>query len=210
MGREVSAVSIAIEHPRTDVGRAYPAGRVTVREYDRMIETGELTEADPVELLSERIVVKMSRGPRHDSALELIQAALAPLLAAGCRLRIQSAIVTRDSEPEPDAAVVRGTIRTHASRHPTAAETLLVIEVADSSLAEDRNRKLGVYAAAGIPIYWILNIVDRELEIHREPTVDAEGEPTYAVRHDFRAGESVPVVLDGIEVGRVSVNELLP
>src|SRR5690348_4645166 len=85
--------------------------RFSVDEYHRMIETGILNELDQVELLEGVVVVKMPRNPIHDATIELIEEALSRLLPAGWRVRVQSAVTFRDSEPEPDLAVVRGSPR---------------------------------------------------------------------------------------------------
>jgi hypothetical protein len=115
-----------------------------------MGELAILTEDDRVELLEGWIVPKTVHNPPHDTTIELIDAALRPVLPKGYRLRIQSSITTADSEPEPDLAVVRGRARDHAARHPVPEETDIVIEVAGASLSRDRGTKLRLYARAEI------------------------------------------------------------
>src|SRR5690242_9427779 len=114
-------MSVAIARPaksKTQASR-YPTGRVTVAEYHRMIDDGELTEMDPVELIEERIVEKMPHGPEHDGGLDYANEVLRRLLSNAWRIRIQSAITTEDSEPEPDLAVVRNTPKVYLTRHPS-------------------------------------------------------------------------------------------
>jgi Uma2 family endonuclease len=131
----------------------YPVCRFTVDEYHRMIQAGILTEEDPVELLEGWIVPKMPRNPPHDGTIEMAEEAIRRRLPPGWRIRIQSAITTDDSEPEPDLAIVCGGVRTYVTRHPGAADIAVVIEVADAMLARDRREKNRLYARAGISCY---------------------------------------------------------
>jgi Putative restriction endonuclease len=183
--------------------------RFTVDEYHRMIEAGILTEDDPVELLGGWIVLKMPHNPPHDNALELADEAIRARLPTGWRLRIQSAIITTDSEPEPDLAVVRGTARVRQGRHPGPADIGLLLEVADSTLLSDGQDKGPLYAAAGIGCYWILNLVDRQVEVYTDPT-GPDANPVYRRRQDYRPGDAVPLVLDGQQVVQIPVADLLP
>src|SRR5262249_32996457 len=153
------------------------------------------------ELLEGLIVPKMTRNPQYDIALELVDEALRGRLPAGWRLRIQSAITTDDSEPEPDLAVVRGDARSRGGRHPGPPDLGLVVEVADTSLAQDRQEKGRLYARAGIACYWIVNLVDRQIEVYTDPTGPGPS-PVYRQRLDFVAADAVPLVLDGNEVTR--------
>jgi Uma2 family endonuclease len=183
--------------------------RFTVEEYQHKIETGGFTEDDNLELIEGWLVRKMSHGVNHDNAIELIDEALAPLLPADVRRRIQSTITTADSQPEPDFVLVRGTVRSRDGRHPGPADLELVVEVSDSSLDYDRTFKQRIYARAGIAVYWIVNLIDRQVEVYTlpQPTLD---EPRFANRTDYREGESVPVVIQAQEIGRVAVADLLP
>ena len=185
-----------------------PMRRFTVDEYHRMLHTGILTEDDPVELLEGWIVAKMTRNPAHDTALALVHAALSAALPAGWICRGQSAVTTNDSEPEPDVAVVRGPIRRYATSHPRPDDAALVVEVADSTLARDRTLKARLYARAAVPIYWIVNIPDRQIEVYTDPT-GASAEPAYRQRRDFADG-GVPLVIEGRVVADIPAAELLP
>jgi Uma2 family endonuclease len=186
-----------------------PVRRFSVPEYHRIGELGVLTDHDRVELLEGWIVPKMIHNPPHDNSVELIDEALRPLLPAGWRLRIQSSITTSDSEPEPDLVVVKGTARQRAKRHPEPAEVALVVEVADSSLETDRDTKARLYARAGVPRYWIVNLGERQLEMMSEPSGPA-AEPAFAAREVARAGERVALIIDGMTVGHIEVSDLLP
>jgi len=183
--------------------------RFSVAEYHKLIEIGILTEDDNLELLEGYLVHKMSRNPPHDATLQLIQATLPQLLPAGWCLRMQSAITVGGSEPEPDGAIVRGDARTYSSRHPGAADIGLVIEVADTTLAGDRADKGRIYARADITFYWIVNLVDRQVEVYTIPSGPIVS-PAYAQRQDFRMGADVALMLDGIAAASIAVRDLLP
>jgi Uma2 family endonuclease len=183
--------------------------RFSVAQYHKLIEMGILTEDDNVELLDGYLVHKMSRNPPHDATLQLLQETLPRLLPAGWCLRMQSAITLSRSEPEPDAAIVRGNARTYATHHPQPADIGLAIEVADSTLDSDRIDKGRIYAEAGIAYYWIVNLVDRQIEVYSLPGA-AAATPSYGQRQDYRIGGDVPLLLDAAVVVSIPVRELLP
>jgi Uma2 family endonuclease len=183
--------------------------RFSVEEYHRMIQAGVFAHDDRFELLEGWIVAKMSRNPPHDVALDKSQDAIRQRLPNGWRLRIQSAITTADSEPEPDLAVVRGPAERYMSAHPMAPDIALVVEVAESSLSEDRTDKARIYARAGIGDYWIVNLIDSVIEVYADPTGDVPA-PQYRDRDTFHAGQSIPMRIDGKQIASVPVNELLP
>jgi len=187
-----------------------PVRRFTVDEYHRMIHLGILKEDDPVELLEGWIVAKMLRNPPHDVAVALTQAALSSALPPSWICRGQSAVTTTDSEPEPDVAVVRGPIRRYVANHPGPADMGLMVEVADSTLARDRTLKARLYARAAIPIYWIVNIPDRQIEVYSDVIGADPVEPHYGQRQDFDASGVVPLILEGRTVAMIPVPDLLP
>jgi Uma2 family endonuclease len=188
---------------------AYSLRQFTVDEYHRMIEADILNEEDAVELLEGWIVLKMTHKPSHDVCIELTGDALRGCLPPGWRLRIQSSITTADSEPGPDIAVVRGDPRSRAARHPGPPDLGLVIEVADSSLTRDRTDKGRLYARAGIVCYWIVNLADRQVEVYSDPAGPPDI-PAFRRRQVFLESDSVPLTLDGQEVARLPVLDLLP
>jgi len=173
-----------------------------------MIEAGVLTENDRVELLEGTIVPKMPHNPPHDTAVDLAQTTIAALLPAGWRVRVQSAITLADSEPEPDVAVVRGPARRYARSHPRPRDIALIIEVADTTLSEDRTVKGHLYARARIPVYWIVNLQDSHIEVYTQPK--AGKSPAYRQRRNFGRKELVSVFIEGRLVGTIPVRELLP
>jgi hypothetical protein len=187
----------------------YPVRRFTVDEYHQLIQAGILTEDDPVELLEGWIVPKMPRGPAHDTAIELTNEALRSRLPTGWRVRVQSAITTIDSEPEPDLAIVRGSIRNNLGRHPGPEDIGVAIEVVDASLGRDRKDKGRLFARAGIVCYWIVNLTDRLVEVYTDPS-GADANAGYRQRRDYGIDDAVPLVLDGQERAQIPVAEMLP
>lgn len=183
--------------------------RWTVRQYQRMVETGILNEEDKVELLENHVVLKMPRNPEHDGTILRFNKRLARLLPPGWDVRVQSAVVLTDSQPEPDIAVVRETSDDYTSRHPGPADVGLLVEVADSSLLRDRQDKTRIYARAGIPTYWVVNLVDRKVEVFTDPDPSAVP-PAYRSRQVYGPGDQVPLVLDGAAVGSIPAADLLP
>jgi Uma2 family endonuclease len=182
--------------------------RLTVAQFHRMIQTGILSEDDRVELLEGHLVPKMPPNPPHSNTVSNAAETLASQLPLGWRIRQEQPIVLADSQPEPDLAVVRGDRSTYRSRHPVAADFGFVVEVADSTLDEDRDDKSRIYARANLPVYWIINIVDRQVEVYTDSR-PADPVPSYATRTDYKAGDSVPLLLDGQTVAQIPVNDLL-
>jgi Uma2 family endonuclease len=183
--------------------------RFSVPEYHRLIELGILNEDDNLELLEGYLVHKMSRNPPHDAAIQKGNKKLLRLLPTNWDLRVQSAITLPDSEPEPDFAIVRGDESAYLTRHPTAADLGLVIEVSDSSLLGDRDDKGRIYAHAGIPCYWIVNVNDRWIEVYTSPSGPV-ADPKFAVRVDHRPGDNISLVLGNDAPILVAVQDMLP
>jgi Uma2 family endonuclease len=139
----------------------------TKEEYYRMGELGWFN-GQKAELLEGEIVVTSPQGPVHYSSLERVARVLSVLLPAQYAVRRQGPLdLGLHTEPEPDVAVVPAQPDDHASAHPQNA--VLVVEVSDSTLASDRSRKGSLYARAGIADYWIVNLVDGQLEDYRNP-----------------------------------------
>jgi Uma2 family endonuclease len=172
-----------------------------------MIQAGALTENDPVELLEGWIVAKLPHKPSHDATIDQTNEVLLGKLPTGWRTRIQSSITTDDSEPEPDLAVVLSPASRYAARHPGARDIALLIEVADSSLTHDRVVKARLYARAGIAMYWIINLVDLQVEVYTEPSGPI-ADPGYRQHQTYRTGEAVPLVIAGQSVALVAVHDL--
>src|SRR5438270_1483781 len=160
----------AVTPPLPAIVPPLPVRRFTVEEYHQMIQAGVLGEDDDVELLEGWIVPKMPRNPPHDTMISIVMDdVLTRRLPGGYHCRGQSAITTAESEPEPDIAVVRGPKRDYLTRHPGPVDMVLVVEVSDSSLPRDRTIKVRIYAAAAVPVYWIINLVDQQVEVYTDP-----------------------------------------
>jgi Uma2 family endonuclease len=191
--------------PTTFAVPSFPVRKFSVEEYCRLAEAGVLPEDDRLELLEGWITPMMTRGPRHDTIVTLLQYKILDLLPEGWTVRGQSAVTTSDSVPEPDIAVVRGTLRDYLDHHPRLGDTACAIEVADSSLKRDRE-KARIYARAAIPVYWIVNLVDDRVEVHTDPATD-KGE--YKRTATYEKGSSVPLDIAGDAIAMVPVDEFL-
>jgi Uma2 family endonuclease len=178
--------------------------RFTVADYHRMLEVGILAEDDRVELLGGQVVEMSPAGPPHAAATDRLGDRLAAGTAGRALVRRQNPLDLGEyDEPEPDLAVVRPRADYYAERHPTAAEVLLLVEVADSSLVYDQRTKAAIYAAAGIREVWVLNLPERVLEVYRDA-----GPAGYQDRQTHQRGERVaPLAFPDLEL---AVADLLP
>jgi Uma2 family endonuclease len=188
---------------------AEPIWRLTVAQYHQMVESGILTEDDPVELLEGWLVSKMPKNPPHRLTTRLIREALEGIIPAGWYVDSQEPITLADSEPEPDVMIVRGQTRDYLNRHPGPHELALVVEVSDLTLSRDRAAKKRMYARAGVPLYWVVNLPAGRIEVYQDPTGPGQ-KPDYRQQQNYRQGDTIPVVIDGMEVGRLLVEALLP
>lgn len=186
-----------------------PIFRLTVEQYHEMMRAGILTDGDPVELLEGLLVVKVTKNPPHHVVTHLIRQALERLIPSGWYVDSQEPFTTEDSEPEPDVSVVRGGILDYLQRHPRPHEVGLVVEVAEATLTRDRGTKKRVYARAGISMYWLVNLVRKEVEVYTDPVADADP-PDYQQRQKYSRTGAIPVVLDGHEIGVVAVRDIIP
>ncbi|WP_394837054.1 Uma2 family endonuclease [Pendulispora rubella] len=166
-------------------------------EYDRLVAAGAF-EGERLELLRGRLVLMSPQEGPHASTTSRLQDLLVPRLLGQAQVRIQLPLsLGDDSEPEPDVAVVA--LGDYDYEHPHAA--LWVIEVSDSSLKKDRQLKPGIYAEADIRDYWIVNLVERIIEVHREPRAGA-----YQTITRYREGDTIaPLAFSdlSIEVSRI-------
>jgi Uma2 family endonuclease len=186
-----------------------PIFRLSVEQYHKMIRAGILTDDDPVELLEGLLVVKMSKNPPHRVVTGLIREALALLIANNWYVDSQEPVTTDDSEPEPDVVIVRGRRLDYLDRHPGPHEVGLVVEVAEATLARDRSIKKRVYARAGVSVYWLVNLVRKEIEVYTDPALDMDP-PDYRQRQKYSRTAAIPVVLDGQEIGVIAVSDIIP
>jgi Uma2 family endonuclease len=182
--------------------------KFTPAQYHRLIDTGIILEGEPIELLEGYLVEKHVRNPPREMALRRMTARL-PRHLPGWFLQVQGAVALGASEPEPDGAVLRGDETSCDGRLPAPSDLGLVIEISDSSLDFDRREKGRIYARAGIPVYWIVNVVDGQVEVYADPDT-AANPPAYRARTDYKPGDQLPVVLDCKQAATILVAELLP
>ena len=144
----------------------------TKQEYYKMVEMGLFT-GKHVELMEGQIIEMSPMGSLHRTAITLAAEILRNIFIGRYFISTQCPMdLGESSDPEPDIAVIRGEIRDYTHSHPTSA--VLIVEIADSSLEYDRNKKGSLYARAGIEDYWIINLNSSRLEVYRNPIVDPE------------------------------------
>lgn len=179
-------------------------------QYERAIEAGLFDHGSNVELIGGDITEKMSpQNSPHSAAIGALQFALGGVFEDGYWIRIQLPLALgEDSEPEPDVAVVTGSWRDYTAAQPSSA--LLVVEVSDNTLVFDCGAKASLYARAGIPEYWILNLQDRVLEVFRDPAVDVDQPFGYIYKSATRytVGQNLSPL--AANESSVSVSDLLP
>ena len=184
--------------------------RFSVEQYHQMIQTGILDDDTPVELLNGWLISKMSQGPYHRAVLRQLRDALEPLVQTTpgtWYVETQCPVTLTDSEPEPDIAVIRGTNLDYLHQHPQASDLALVVEISDSSLRRDQGLKQRIYAQAGIPTYWIVNLAARRLERHTNPQLEVS---SYADITVYTAEQRVPVVINSEVIGELALSTLFP
>jgi len=177
-------------------------------EYDRLVDLG-VFEGEPLELIGGQLIVAEPKGAYHSSAVSAAEYALRAALPSGWIVRTQLPLSLDDeSEPEPDLAVVPGRPADYRHAHPE--RPALAVEIADSSLRFDRQHKGSVYARAGIEDYWIVNLVDRVLEVYRDPSPDP------SALFDWRYGSVTTLTPPAFVIplafasSRIAVADLLP
>ncbi len=167
-----------------------------------MAETGILGEDDRVELIAGQIIPQMPIGTAHAGAVKRLNQLFTSLARGRCIVSVQDPIaLDRFNEPEPDVALLRPRSDFYANSHPVPEDVLLIIEVADTSLAFDREEKFPLYAAAGIPEVWLVDLVGKSLSVYRRP---AQGTYTEVTRH--RSGATIPI--PGLPEAELAVSEL--
>jgi len=182
--------------------------RWTRAEYAKLISTGLLGPGDKIELLGGQLCVSEPQNSPHARAISLGLETIQRAFALGWHVRVQLPIALDDeSEPEPDLAVISGGPRDYTD-HPSRPS--LVVQVADSSLALDREHKGSLYARARLPEYWIVNLVDRVLEVYREPAPDAAALFGWTYRVALTLGPDKYVTPLAVPSARILVADFLP
>ncbi|MEX2174841.1 MAG: Uma2 family endonuclease [Pirellulaceae bacterium] len=183
-------------------GRTPPLEPLSITQVEQMMAHGILLEGSPIELIDGLLIRKdrstrggdpMTHHPRHAVCVSRLQGLARRVELHGCHLRSQLPIaLTEFRAPEPDLAIIRGKPEEYRDRHPGPNDTVAVIEVADSSLDFDQTTKYRLYAAAGIAVYWIANVVDNVIEVYEQPDA-LVGE--YRVRRDYQSGQTIDLPL---------------
>jgi len=177
---------------------------LTVSQFHEMIRTGILPDASSIELIEGLLICKdrsaagddlMVHDPRHALLVtRLLELLIGWAKSIGCHVRVQLPVtLTSASEPEPDLALVRGANDAFAKSHPAPGDLAAVFEVADSSLQFDRTAKTRLYAAAGIPIYWIINLRESSIEVFMRPDPTTG---TYSERIEYRPGQRISLYVN--------------
>lgn len=173
------------------------AHRFTVEEYHRMAEAGIFREDDRVELIDGHVVRMTPIGPGHAGCVDDLARVFMRRAGDAVTVRVQNPVVLGPhAEPEPDIAVVERRAEGYRTNHPSAADILLIIEVAELSLDYDRAVKIPLYARAGIPEAWLVNLSGDGIEVFRDPGPEGYGE----VRTVGRDGVLTPLKLADLEI----------
>ena len=179
--------------------------RLTVRQFERMMADGTIAEDERVELIEGLLVGRTRRGRGEIVAGNKGLRVLWRMIPPGWHVAKGVPILTSDwSRPEPDLAVIRGTVEDDEDRPVTADDTAMVVEIAGPNLASDRADMARVYATAGIPVYWIVDLAAGQVEIFSDP-----GRDGYQSHQVLGRGQDVPVVVAGIETAWIAVSDLL-
>jgi Uma2 family endonuclease len=196
------AACLEVLPPELPLERLY---RFTVDEYHQLGEKGILPRRAPVELIEGLIITMSPIGPHHTYSVNKLLAKLMPLLEPDWFASPQNPIALPHSEPQPDIAIIRGAPEDYLNGHPGPGDVAILIEVADSSLEYDRHTKGFLYFRHAVPEYWIINTVDRVLEIYRREI----GRQEFTLAEVLDRTKSSPLILDGKNRGDLRVSELI-
>lgn len=184
--------------------------RFSVAEYHRLRDDGYFDGPQRYELLDGYITPKMIPKPPHASTVDKLHDFFLELVPKGLKVRVDRPITLSTSEPVPDLTIVRQSSHDeYEDRHPGAADCELVIEVSASTLESDRTDMLKIYARDRIKVYWIVNLIDRVVEVHEVPN-GTKAKPRYKTRRVYTEDEAVPVTLSGKKRGEIVVKDILP
>ncbi len=184
--------------------------RIDVAMFEKMLEAGVFPSKNRIFLWNGRLFEKMTKNNPHIYAQEQIADLIRAMIPPGwITEQDQPFILSEKGRPEPDLKVAKGTRKDFLSKRPQPSDIALVVEVSDSSLPLDTRGVLQNYARAKIPVYWIVNIPDARIEVYSDPT-GPDRKPAYRLRRDYGLEEEVPVILDGLEVGKVAVKDVMP
>lgn len=202
------ATDVKPEAKATPVDRGRRPYRFTAEQLGKMVEAGVFPESH-FELIRGRIYRMTKDGP-HNFAVGEMAERLRAILPAGFHVREEKALEHDDrSLPEPDVAVVRGDRADYRATNPKTSRAALIVEVCASSRRADYRDKPSLYAAAGVPAYWVVDVDGRKIDVFTSPQGTGR-EAGYVEHQAFAEGSPAPVVLEGREIGRVDAKDLLP
>jgi Uma2 family endonuclease len=169
-----------------------PLRRFTVDEYHRLIKIGFFAPGERVELIEGLMVLMSPVYPPHNACITRLTHLFVERLSGLIRVRIQMPITLahQTSEPEPDVVVAKPAPDDYEERNPGGDDIFLAIEVSESSLRYDRQVKIPLYARAGIQEYWIVNLKDRQIGVHRQPVIVGRT-ADYQSKEIYRRGDAV-------------------
>jgi Uma2 family endonuclease len=168
--------------------------RFTIDEYHRLIELGFLQEGDRIELIRGELIQMVAKGTPHTVCGSILCRQLDRLLGDRAVIRGQDPItLPNQSEPEPDVVIARGVDEDYLAHHPYPEDVFLAIEISDTTLDYDQTTKLEIYAEAGIPHYWIVNLNARQLERYTQPYQNAQGKFNYLSKQISLPHQSVTI-----------------
>lgn len=183
--------------------------RLTIRQFEKMIDAGIFRDEDHVELLGGLLVDKMVKQDPHNFSVGEVAEAYRAVIKHDWVVREEkSTVLGVFWRPEPDVAIARGTRERYRSRSPRPADLGVLIEVADSSYTKDRGTKWRKYAASGVAVYWIVNLPMRQIEVYSVPAGRGKS-AAYCDIKIYGPDDEVPLVLDGQELGRIKVSRIL-
>jgi len=200
----MSTLSTVPKPPERIANDPYWLRQFSVAEYDKMVQNGILTPDHRVELLEGWIVNKMPQNPPHRNSVSRVVRRVSKVLPDNWHMSVQGPIKLRDSEPEPNITLARGVEGVYDKRHPEPTDIGALMEVGDSSLLDDRRYKGTLYAREKIPVFWLINVVERKVEVYTDPQA---GE--YRNKVEYAENESVPLILDEVKIAEFPVSELI-
>ncbi|CBE68855.1 MAG: Uma2 family endonuclease [Candidatus Methylomirabilis oxygeniifera] len=181
--------------------------RFSRQDYERLVAEGFFHPEERLELVDGELVMMTPQGSRHATAVRLTEDALRAVFGIGFDVRVQLPLaLDPDSEPEPDLAVVVGSPRDYRDAHPQTA--VLIVEVTDTTRSYDRERKARLYARAGIPEYWIVNLLEGYVEIYRHPAIVSSSDAAYQSRSIASSSDTISPV--AAPERSLAVADLLP
>ena len=190
--------------------RGWQPYRLSVRQYLKAIDAGVFDDDARVELLGGILVAPMTKGDAHNYLAMILPPALRGVVPPPWLVVTEISLrLGPRSRPEPDLLVLQGPASRFKVRPPAAQDVAIVVEIADTSYRFDRGSRWQRYAAALVPVYWIINLRKRQVEVYRDP-IGTKATAVYETAEVYDANSRVPVVIDGVEVGQILVREILP